>query len=272
MVFHTIRNIQLKFISFHRSQWTWDLYWWLWSHRIIAHRPKPHRVYSISIVYGKSQSIARSSERRKSDKRIEKMLQPNERKKKKIKSSLIILTTYVTEFSPHNFISCLTPFEHIESNLLRSKHRNSGCLMEYTGPTQTNRKNKVYAVDFLFSFARIPQSSIYYCVYVCMVFANIINWNCAHVLSLSLSKLFRTLPSSFLSNIHFDSDASLFFFSRRPFLCRSFSLLFYDYLINLSILWLFLLSALKGCNLGAIRQDFCSATYTNCHWWWSGCV
>lgn len=33
MVFHTIPNIQLKFISFHRSQWTWDLYWWLWSHR-----------------------------------------------------------------------------------------------------------------------------------------------------------------------------------------------------------------------------------------------
>lgn len=96
-------------------------------------------------------------------------------RRKKIKSSLIILTTYVTEFFPHNFISCLTPFEHIESNLLRSKHRNSGCLMEYTGPTQTNRQNKVYAVDFLFSFARIPQSSIHYCVYVCMGFANIIN-------------------------------------------------------------------------------------------------
>lgn len=35
LVFHAIPNIQLKFISFHRSQWTWDLYWCLWSFRIV---------------------------------------------------------------------------------------------------------------------------------------------------------------------------------------------------------------------------------------------
>lgn len=58
------------------------------------------------------------------------------------------------------------------------------------------------------------------------------------------------LPHSSNSYI---SVGRMFFFS---FLFLLFSLLFYDYLINLSILWLFLLLVLKYSNLDAIRQDF----------------
>lgn len=78
------------------------------------------------------------------------------------------------------------------------------------------------------------------------IFANIINWNGAHV----LTKLFASyLPQSSNSYI---SVGRMFF----SFLFLLFSLLFYDYLINLSILWLFLLLVLKYSNLDAIRQDF----------------
>lgn len=78
------------------------------------------------------------------------------------------------------------------------------------------------------------------------IFANIINWNGAHV----LTKLFASYPPH--SSNSYISVGRMFF----SFLFLLFSLLFYDYLINLSILWLFLLLVLKYSNLDAIRQDF----------------
>lgn len=85
-------------------------------------------------------------------------------------------------------------------------------------------------------------------VWVFGVFANIINWNCAHALTKWCVRHSYTLPNS--KRIISSAGRIVFRFP------LSFSLLFYDYLINLSILWLFLLSVLKYSNLGTIRQDF----------------
>lgn len=49
---------------------------------------------------------------------------------RQIKALLIILTTCMTEFFHHNFITYLTHFEHIESNLLLSRSGNVAKLCE----------------------------------------------------------------------------------------------------------------------------------------------
>lgn len=80
--------------------------------------------------------------------------------------------------------------------------------------------------------------------YVCIfILTNIIKWNGANARATCL-----THPST--ATIHICVGRIVI----RLFLL--FSLHFYDYLINLSIFWLFFLWVLKYSNLDAIRQDF----------------